>query len=443
MASRRECVCNRSATRSRLSPPNAHFVEPLAAVAREGDTRAVVAISDRVWNYWREARERDDTEMIELLFASGLSGDEAYDALQNAVGTVMEEYLSQPEPPPGVDELSVGACALALVPDGVVLRVDEYPHDLEELLGRIVERLEAAGVAGTLDLYQPTAVQPPEVVDLLECRIRLRGERVHYRGINHGWRCDPGALAAGIEAGLDWVVTNDPGLPLSLMVGLTSPATLSPREDLRRYLRRALEATAEVGVVHLSSVGSDRFRTLAVDPSKGRVSLIEGGRAVASDWAASLDGVVGMLVASAPWSVYGFVKRGSRSGSAVLANSLADDWVPIPHRLALWAGGEPFENELAPDAFGAQLLGSGYAAAPAGREWRQSAVADGALLVEHVEREAWYGRLFGPFGGYATMPTDLALIPDLVARAREAFHALLFTDDVAREHLRCDHSATA
>jgi len=409
----------------------------------EGDNRPVVAVSDRIWKYWREAHERDDTEMIELLFASRLSAAEAYDALQDAVRMVMEEYLSPPEPPPGVDEPSVGACTLALVPDGVVLRIDEYSHDLEELLGRIVERLEAAGVAGTLDLYQPKAVQPPEVIDLLECRIHVRGERFHYRGVNHGWRADPNALWAGIEAGLEWTLANDPEMPLSLGVGLTSPATLSRGEDVRRYMRRALEATADVGVVHLSSVGSDRFRTLAVDASKGRLSLIEGGLALELKWAASLDGVVAMLVASAPWSVYGFVKRGSRRGSAVLAGSLADDWVPVPHRLALWAGGEPFENELAPDAFGVQLLGSGYAAAPDGREWRQSALADGAILVEHVDSEAWYARLFGPFGGYRRMPTDPALIPDLVARARQDFHALLFTDEVARDHLRCEHSATA
>jgi hypothetical protein len=402
----------------------------------------VVVVSDRVWHYWRAAHDRDDTEMIQLLFASRLSADDAYDALRDAVRAVMEEYLSQPEPPPGVDEPSVGACALVLVPDAVVLRIDEYPHDLEGLLGAIVERLDAAGVVGTFDLYQPTATLPPGIAHVLECRMRVRGQRFHYRGVNHGWRADAEALWTGVEATLDWTLANDPELPLSLVVGLTSAATLRPRDDLRTYMHRALEATADVGVVHLSSVGNDRFRTLALDPSKGRVSLIEGGPAVERDWAKSLDGVVAMLVASAPWTVYGFVKRGSRTGSATLASSLADDWVPVQHRLALWTGGEAFENELAPDAFGVQLLGSDYAPVPDGREWRQSTVVDSAVLVEHVDRQAWYARLFGPFGGYRTMPTDPALTPELVVRAREDFSALLFTDDVAREHVLCDHSAT-
>lgn len=398
----------------------------------------MIRIAEEIWEYWRAAQERFVAEAIDLFFSSSVSEAQALEALRTAAREAVGELVSRAPTGPGGEEFSPGFVSFTPAPGGVVMRVDEWPEDLETLLRAIAARLETAGVAGRFELYGPTVRPIPPRADLLECRLRLRGERFHYRGQNHGSRADEDALTRAIDEGVHWCVANAPQAPLSLTVSLLKPVVLQADDDLADYVRKGVDQT-DVGVVRLASVGEERFRILAVHAHTGRASLIEGGETFERHgWQASLQSFREMLLGAAAWAVYGFIKRGSRPEAASLGNSLADDWVPMPHReWPGWGGGEEFENELAPDVFGVQMLGDGYSRVPDGPDWLVTLVEGGGALVEHRDPEAWFGRPFGPFGGHRTTPTDPALIPEIVSRARDDFADILFTDDVARNHSRC------
>jgi hypothetical protein len=394
----------------------------------------LVRIAERVWKHWRELEEQFGDPSVELLFTSRLSTEEALEALQRAVGDVMRMRLAKAdEAGPGEEEFRTGSLDLAPSPGGVVILIGEEPDDFRALVRGIARALESLGVEGTFDLYQPERdALPPDQIDLLECRVRVRGKRYPHRGRNWGWRPDGDALEGSLDAGIDWCLGNGVGLPLSLKVGLVSPVSLRAEDDLHRYMTRAFEQTTEVGVVHLTSATPQRFRTLAIDPSKGRVSLIEGGATMANlGWEPSLRDLKGALAAASPWAVYGFIKRGSRWDTAKRARSLSYDWVPVPHFNPEILSAQAFEDEWVPDAFGVQLLGAGYAGRlPDGADWRQTPVGPNAVLLEHVDPEAWFGRLFGPFGGYSSPRIDPPDIPRVVARARDDLAGIFFTEEV-------------
>jgi hypothetical protein len=345
--------------------------------------------------------------------------------------------LSQAPTGPGGEEFSPGFVSFTPAPSGVVMRVDEWPEDLETLVRGIAARLEAAGVHGRFELYEPPVRPLPQHADLLECRLRLRGERFHYRGPNHGWRADRDAIAQAIDEGVRWCVANAPRATLSLRVSLLEPVVLRADDDIADYVRTGIDQT-DVGVVQLVSVTGERFRILAVHGMTGRVSLIEGGATIERHgWRPSVQSLREVML-RARWAVYGFIKRGSKPEAALLGNSLHDDWVPMPHLESPGSAlGDAFENELAPDAFGVQMLGDSYGRVPAGPDWLATPVEEGGTLSEHRDPEAWFGRLFGPFGGHRTTPTDPAPIPEIVTRARDDFADILFTEDVAWNHSRC------
>ena len=394
----------------------------------------MVRISDRVWERWETTAARTDEPAIVLLFTSDRPRAQVLAALQQAARDAIRELDPGPDPAPGVDEFRTGHVSFAPVREGVAVRIDEEPDDFEGLLRRIATGLEARGLEGALDVYEPETVEVPEFVDLLECRLRVAGERFHYRGPNWGWRADPEALDEAVDAGVRWCLANGPGLPLSLAVRLVTPSPLGPGDDVRAYVRQALELTAEIGVVRLTSAAPDRFRILSVQRSKGRVSLIEGGATIpASGWEPSVRGLRKRLAEAAPWAVYGFVKRGSRRDSAVQGGSLADDWVPVPHFLVASHIADPFEDEYVPDAFALQLLGQGYAGrVPRGPEWEAASAGSRAVLLAHTAPEEWFDGRLVPFRGYRSTPSpDEVPIPDLVTRARADFAEILFRDDIA------------
>lgn len=393
----------------------------------------MVRIADRVWEHWREVEEWGS---IELLFTSSLLDTDALSALEGSVGAAFRE-LARRRIEAGRDEdgeVSPGDAFVVPVPGGVALRIDEHPEDFEGLMREIVSGLDANGVDGAFDLHEPhPVVEVPERVDLLECRLRLSGEL--YRWPNYGfpgWRPEPGALAAAADLGIRWCVDNGAQLQLSLAVRLMKPVVLRAGNDLRRHVGQAIEQTTDLGVLTLVSASPHRFRGMAIEPREGRLTLVEGGATIDKDLQAALQALRASMQAAAPWAVYGFVKRGSKRLGAQLGTSLSDDWVPVLHRNAANSLGVAFEDKLAPDAFGMQLLGPGYAGRiPGGPEWRQEAVAPRGVILEHTDPEAWFGRLFAPFGGHPVPPTDPAEIPEVVSRARSTFTSILFTDDMA------------
>ena len=393
----------------------------------------MIRISDRVWKHWEEV-EPFDRPGVDLLFSSGLSQEEALAAVARAADETIKELEKRPPRPTG-EPFSTGSWSATPAPGGVALRIDEQPEDFEAVLRGIAARLEASGADGAFDLL---AAEPapllPELVDLLDCRLRVEGERHHFRGPNWGWRPEPGALSAGVDAAIAWCAANAPELPLSLAVGLIAPVTIDPGDDVRSFVGYGLEAKAEVGTVRLSSTRPDRFRVVSLEPSRGRISLIEGGGAIADGaWQPALEKLQAFCRSAASWAVYGFVKRGSRRIDAELG-ALFMDWVPVPHRSANSQLGDAFEDRLVPDAFGVQLLGEGYRGRiPKGPDWAHAAVGTTAVLVEHRDPEAWFDGRLVPFGGQSlsSLVEGAVPIPDLVQRARKDFEPILFIDDVA------------
>jgi hypothetical protein len=375
-----------------------------------------VRVSDRVWQRWRELAAQFEEPEIVLLFASTLSTSEAFDALRAAASTAMQERAARPEPPSGVEEARTGHWSLAPAEGGVAIRIDEEPDDFEGLVRRIAEELDGRGVDGSLDLFEPgQPLDLPQTAPLLECRLRVRGVRSRLPNGKPRWKPEPDALESAVADGVAWCVANAPGLPRQLLSGLVT-STLGPDADAWALVRQALEATADVGVVVLTSAAPDRFRTLSVSPSGGRVTCIEGGAALDGDgWRLSLDGLTGILRSAARWAVYGFVKRGSNRRAAEHGRSLAEDWAPIDRFNPAVISAEAFEDELVPDAFGVQLLGPAHAGArPRGR-WRETPIGAGAVLLEHPDLDAWFNR--------ATVP------PDVLAAARDDLAPILLTRD--------------
>ncbi len=393
----------------------------------------MIRISDRVWKHWEEV-EQFDRPGVDLLFSSGLGEEEALAAVTRAADETIRELETRPPHPTG-EPFSTGSWSATPAPKGIALRIDEEPEDFEAVVRGIATRLEASGVDGAFDLLAAEpAPRLPELVDLLECRLRVAGARHHFRGPNWGWRPEPGALAAGVDAAIEWCTANAPKLPLSLAVGLIAPVTIDPSEDVRSFVRHGLETKADVGVARLTATTPNRFRVASFEPSRGRVSLIEGGSAIGNGaWQPALEGLQAFSRSAASWAVYGFVKRGSRRIDAELG-LLFMDWVPVPHQSANTRLGAAFEDRLVPDAFGLQLLGEGYRARiPDGPDWVHTAVNANAVLVEHGDPEAWFDGQLVPFGGQplTSLVEGTAPIPDLVKRARKDFEPILFTDDVA------------
>ena len=202
-------------------------------------------------------------------------------------------------------------------------------------------------------------------------------------------------------------------------------------------MRSALERTAGLGAVtHLTSVGPDRFRTLAVEPSTGRVTLVEGGEAMAgAGWRVTLESVREALQAIVPLAVYAFVKRGSHLLAAEYAYSLVQDWPQVPRFEPDTLGAQAFEDEFAPDAFGLQLLGPGYSGrVPEGTRWKAEQLAPDSVILEHIDPAAWFAEPFVAFGGrpYYTKP-PFPPVPEVLAVAREDFDPILYRDEIRQE----------
>jgi hypothetical protein len=91
-----------------------------------------------------------------------------------------------------------------------------------------------------------------------------------------------------------------------------------------------------------------------------------------------------------------------------------------------------YEDVLAPDAFGAQLLGPGYAGRiPVGEKWERVDIGDGASLLLHRDPAAWFGVPLPPITELDSYRPDPAYpTPDVILRAREELAGILITADV-------------
>jgi hypothetical protein len=272
------------------------------------------------------------------------------------------------------------------------------------------------------------------LVDLLECRLRVRGRRISGdHGGRSSWEADWDALIEGTKQGLDWALDGEPAEVRVLGVStLTTP--MAEWDDARELLLDGVtRCRGTDSIAHLQLHWPGRFRILAVDPHSGRVSMAEGGeRIAAGEWESPLAALRSRLEAAAGWAAYGFIKRGTRPAYALLGKSLAYDWAVTPHVRAAGQLSDPFEHYLVPDAFGVQLLGSGYDGwTPADDNWRATQLA-GATLVEHADPAAWYAQSFPAVDPVALSDQDPSEpIPRLLNDARADFAPVLITQAIA------------
>jgi hypothetical protein len=288
-----------------------------------------------------------------------------------------------------------------------------------------------------------------EAHELLECHLRVRGERriavapsevelALRRGREPPsgqvrWFPATDALLVGIEAALDWVA--DGPAPLHMLVLGDRQTAQSVAEASGRIAAVAADQYAPSAPLAVWWESGTAFRLLSLGLTTGNVSLVEGGAGLAAGcWQVPYEALLEQLRRAAQWAAYGFIKRGRRPRD-VLYSSLTYDWVPALHYGSYNLTNSVYEDVLAPDAFGAQLLGPGYAdRIPSDPDWVQESLEHGATLVVHRDPEAWFGRQLPPLTPEDCIALDPSYpTPDVLVRARETFAELLLTADVNRK----------
>jgi hypothetical protein len=337
-------------------------------------------------------------------------------------------------------------------PAGVIVRQWGVVPDIRATLAALSRALEGRGVDGRLVAHTPDPDDVPTPLrerdeELLECHVRVRGERRLYTSEHEvqlaarlgreppdpvvRFFADDTALLAGIEAALDWVGSPPSGAELWSFVDV-------PRRDVgevRAHIAAELEGASDRGRVMATAwwESDDSFRMMGVWPGTGDVSFVEGGARLASgDWRPAYAGLLEALRAASGWGSYGLIKRGRRPGHA--GRSLTYDWVPALHYGSYNLWHHPYEDVLAPDAFGAQLLGPGYAERiPTGRDWERVGVASDVALLLHRDPAAWFGAPLPPVTQDDFIRRDPSYpTPEVLLHAREDLADILITVDVVR-----------
>jgi hypothetical protein len=285
--------------------------------------------------------------------------------------------------------------------------------------------------------------------ELLECHLRAGGERRVYVAPSElelakkldrkpppgavRWFPDPADLLLGIEAGLAWVANPPSPGPWHVLVAGDWQTALSVDEARSRIAAAALSAKRFPVAVWWES--APVFRLMKVGLATGDISLVEGGAALADGaWEPPYEALLAQLRSAATWGVYGYIKRGRRPID-VLYSGLTYDWVPALHYGSYNLTNNVYEDVLAPDAFGAQLLGQGYVGRiPSDPDWEQVSLENGTTLVVHRDPEVWFGRPLPKVTPEDFIARDPAYpTPEVLVQARETFAAILQTFDVIRK----------
>jgi hypothetical protein len=390
----------------------------------------MVRIAERVWPAWREQAEQWDEPSLLLMFSPTGDHGEAARAFRESLLEVQDAFEASAEASAHADPPFVGEWDWLRVRDGVLVRVVECDA-IEDVLPAVAAGLERRGVDGIFDLReQPVVATPPVSAHLLECRLRVRGKRVRREARSYRWHPDPEAHQAILAAAEQWCRRHGRGASESLSAGIVGPVPVEPSEDV---LERIWEEVVNGMHVSLSAVAADEFRSVAARAWVGGVSLVVGGAWVeAGEWQRPLAELTGLLRERADLLAYAYVRRGWAVAEAELGNSLPFDW---PYRADHQPGGagfthQAFDDVYAPDAFGVQLLGPGYAGRlPDSAAWLAEPAGSGAVLLEHVDPPAWFDEPFVPFRQRPRHP-DQVPTPAVLAEAREALAPILYSPGV-------------
>jgi hypothetical protein len=388
-----------------------------------------VRIAERIWPAWQEQAEHWDEPPLLLLFSPVGDHREAAAALRESVLEVQDAFDSEGEKSGVADPPFTGEWNWVRVPDGVLVQVVECDI-LEDVLPAVAAALERRGVEGVFDVREPPAVAaPPKTAHFLECRVRVRGERRRRGDRNYRWQADADARDAILALADRWCRQLGASANQSLTVSTVAPVPLAPDEDV---LERMREAVVDCLHVEVSAVTVDEFRSVAVRAWAGGVSLVVGGAWLEEgEWARPFAELTGLLRDHADLLAYGYIRRGWTVREALLDDSLPNDWPPRADHQPRGIGFTPqaFDDVYAPDAFGVQLLGPGYAGrVPQVPPWREERVGRASSLLEHADLPAWFDAPFVPFRYRARHIEP----PAVLTRARAELAPILYFPGVLR-----------
>jgi hypothetical protein len=148
-------------------------------------------------------------------------------------------------------------------------------------------------------------------------------------------------------------------------------------------------------------------------------------------WIAAVQTLVDFLVEHSASLEYGGLRRGWWTTDALGLLSDQLDWPeggPVMRRRIGFTP-EAFDDLVARDAYGIQLLGPGHARLsdlPA--HWRQEPAPGGRTLVQHVDRAAWFAEPFVPLPPSMRVAAKSRPAPALLVQAREELHPILDID---------------
>jgi hypothetical protein len=374
-----------------------------------------IEVAPRVWNAWRKAAQTGDEWELRL----ALVGDGPPEDMQTAFGRIVKELERAT-----ADPTYIGEWWSAVLDGCLVIRVAES-DDFEATLADVCSGLARLGVAGTIDVWEPApGFAPPELAPMLCCGVRVRGERHHRGEGRYHWTADADAYARVLAAAVSWC-----GVAVSLQTAATGWVALDGRDG--EQLVPAM--TREVGRRLWCAVASGdagAFRAAQAN-TRGSIVLIAGG---VDDWERALESLRAFLGEVAGELVYGAVRRGWKARAALDDGRLPADWPrrPAERPRGNMATATAFEDLLAPDAFGVQLLGASYAsrleldAGAAGR-WHTERVGDATLLA-HAEPARWFAAPPTRQAGH-----DVIVAPDasdLLTTARHDLRAIVYEPGV-------------
>jgi hypothetical protein len=386
---------------------------------------AEVKVSKQVWTRWAELSEYRKPA-ITLLLVSRQSREKVLAALGKA-----RRALTPADP---LSEFVVGRCEAMVVPQGVALEISQGPSDFETLLGLIADGVAQRGITGRFEVLENDAPDPPDEIPLVECRLRVRGER-RPLDVRFQWFPEPDAIQRLALAAARWCLALPGAEGGSLKISTFPRVMLDPAQDLEDLIRVTI---TRVGIYWfgIGAVAGGRWRLATIRPdgrNGGTVGLVQAGPRMlepGGKWREAVADVKEFMVEHLDDLSYGLVKHGSWMSAAILRSSLMYDWPTLPGvRSNL---GEAWEDQYAPRPFAVQLLGPGFAdRLPDHPDWRITPLRDGFVFLEHRRPDRWFEIPFAPFGGCRNLQSPpLDPPPGVFTEALEDLSALLITEEI-------------
>jgi hypothetical protein len=399
----------------------------------------MVEIAEEVRREWEILREQDEPVVLLRFIPVGDLG-EAARAIREAVTQVTDSFGARLDASDDMDSSWTGEWSWLRVADGVLVNMIESEF-FDEILLEVAQALERRGIEGTFRLWHEyTDITHPSIAHHVECRISVRGKRVHHELRGYRWQPDADAQAAVLFAADQWC-RRQPGT-----------ATCSIRKDTFGWVPvsacevladRMIEAVGDDMGITVSCMAGDEFRGVGARSYVRGVSLVAGGPSIDDGaWRTALAEFTDLLRQLADCVAYAYIKRGWAANQALEADdSLLYDWPSRPDYAPRGIGftAQAFEDVYAPDAFGVQLLGPGYAdRVPTSPSWRKERAGRAAVVLEHDDLPAWFDTPFVPYD--ARLVPEQRPQPPVLTAARTELAPLLYTPGVLHRNGYADEA---